>query len=264
MADYSMTSPPETCPLHFNRMAGQLRVALPGIIRSFDPASQTVTAQPALKMKVNLGDGEIKQMDYPVIQNVPVVLPFAQGAGLLLTLPVKPGDECLLVFADRAMDFFTQSGGIQPTDTSASEDTTTPRAHHLTDAICIPGLISNPQAVPDYNGEHIEIRDRERKQYFSLGPDGITITDGTAIWNMKGGKVTLNAPTGISYTTPANMDVRSRNMDLGDDNRILGNLRSVFGTVTDMGGVVLNTHTHNKGSQPDKTGSAAGAANPPR
>lgn len=251
MADYNVTSPSETFGLQFDRMAGQIRCAMPGIIVSFDPATQTATAQPAVKMKVNLGD-EIKQMELPVISGVPVVLPFAQGAGLLLTLPIRPGDECLLIFGDRAIDNFVQAGGVQPTLTTANEETTSPRAHSLADAICIPGIISNPQAVPEYNTDNIELRDRERKAYISLGPEGITITDGAAVWAMKDGAVNMDAPAGIDYTTPANMNVSSRNMDLGDNNRISGGLKSDKGTFTDKDGVVLNTHRHGGGSQPDK------------
>lgn len=235
MADYSVTSPSEAFGMQFYRMAGQIRCAMPGIIISFDPATQTATVQPAIKMKVNLGDG-VKQMDLPVITNVPVVLPFAQTAGLLLTLPIKPGDECLLVFADRSIDNFTQGGGVQPTVATASDDTTTPRAHSLSDAICIPGIISNPQAVPDYNEEHIELRDRERKQYISLGPDGITITDGTAKWTMSGGTVKTTAPGG-NYVDAPNMQVREDNT-----NDFAGELRA--DEVRDKNNTGLGTHDH--------------------
>ena len=251
MADNNIVSSSEAFGFQFNRMAAQMRCAMPGVIQSFNPATQTASVQPAIKMKRNLGEG-VSHVDLPVVQNVPVVLPFAQGAGLLLTLPIQSGDECLLVFADRSIDNFTQGGGLQPTVTTANENTTTPRAHSLSDAICIPGIISNPQAVPEYSNENIELRDRERKQYISLGPEGITITDGTAKWNMKDGAVTMDAPVGISYASAANMQVAAKNMDLGDNNRISGNLHSDNGTFTDKNGVVLNTHTHSHGSQPDQ------------
>ena len=256
MADYNVTSPSEAFGMQFDRMAGKIRCALPGIIQSFNAATQIATVQPAIKMKVNLGE-EVKQLDLPVVENVPVVLPFAQTAGLLLTLPIKPGDECLLIFADRAIDNFTQHGGTQPTVTTASEDTPTPRSHSLSDAICIPGIISNPQAVPQYNEEHIELRDRERKQYISLGPDGITITDSQARWNMKDGKVTLDAPAGISETSTSDIsrvttaretlvgsNIRIGADDSGGVDEIENSLKSRSGTFIDTDNVNLNTHTH--------------------
>ena len=256
MADYSVPSPNELFAMQFWREAGKLRVAVPGVIRSFDAATQTASVQPALKMKINLGDG-VRHLPMPVIDTVPVVLPFAQTAGLLLTLPIQPGDECLVVFADKAIDHFVESGGLQAAETSASEDTTTQRGHHLTDAICIPGIISNPQAVPEYSTTHIEMRDRERKHFISMGPDGITISDSTATWKMAEGKVTLDAPMGIDYRTAQNMDIHSRNMDLSDSNRIYGCLISETGTFIDKKGVSLGTHTH-----PGDSGGTTGTPNP--
>lgn len=252
MADWSVTSQSEAFGMQFNRMAGQIRCAMPGIIQSFDPATQTATVQPALQMQVNLGDG-VKHVDLPVITNVPVVLPFAQAAGLLLTLPIRPGDECLLVFSDRAIDSFVQGGGIQPTASSNSADTATPRSHSLSDAICIPGIVSNPQAVPEYSTENIELRDRERKQYISLGPEGIVITDGVGIMSMKEGK--------FSLITPDVATIESSNMTLGGDggskNELEGGLKSRSGTFVDKNDIDSSGHKHT-GIQPGNanTGSA--------
>ena len=54
MADWNVTSPPEAFGLQFDRMAGQIRCAMPGVIQSFDAATQIATVQPAITMKVNL------------------------------------------------------------------------------------------------------------------------------------------------------------------------------------------------------------------
>ena len=264
MADYTVLSPSEEFRFNFTKEALNLRVAMPGIIRAFDPATQTALVQPALKMTVSMGEG-VRHLEAPTIAAVPVVLPFAQGAGLLLTLPIQPGDECLLVFADRAIDFFVERGGIQATDTCADLELSMPRAHDLTDAICIPGIISTPQAVPEYSTTHIEMRDRGRKHFISMGPDGITISDSVATWNMSGGKVTTDAPNGIeersradvSRVTTARQTIIGTNIRIGADDsggvdKIENSLESMSGTFIDRDGVVLNTHTHNRGSEPDR------------
>lgn len=261
MADNNFLTESNAFSLQFSREAGKMRVAMPGVIQSFDPTTQTVSVIPALRMRVNL-DNKVTWKDLPVIQGVPIVIPFAQGAGLLLTLPITPGDECLLVFSDRAIDYFTQSGGVQKTDTSSSEDTTTPRAHHLTDAICIPGIISNPQAVPKYSITHIEMRDRERKHFISMGPDGITISDSIATWKMAEGKVTLDAPKGIEETsespvsrvTESTQKIVGTNIIIGAGavDHIENTLVSDAGTFIDSAGVKLQTHTHNHGAMPDQ------------
>lgn len=254
MADWNVTSQSEAFGMQFNRMAGQIRCAMPGIIQGFDPATQTATVQPAIKMKVNLGDG-VKQLDLPIISNVPVVLPFAQTVGLLLTVPIKSGDECLLIFADRSIDNFTQGGGVQPTVATASEDTTTPRSHSLSDAICIPGIVSNPQAVPEYSTENIELRDRERKQYISLGPEGIVITDGVGVMSMKEGTFNLSTP-GVATVESSNMTLGG---DGGSKNELEGSLKSRAGTFVDKNGIDSSGHKHT-GVQPGS--STSGSATP--
>ena len=57
----------------------------------------------------------------------------------MLTFPVKPGDECLLVFNERCIDGWWQSGGSsEPLDY---------RQHDLSDAVAIMGISSLPQVV---------------------------------------------------------------------------------------------------------------------
>ncbi len=73
----------------------------------------------------------------PLLVDVPVVFP--RGGGCTLTFPVKAGDECLVIFADRCIDFWWQSGGIQePVDE---------RMHDLSDAFCIVGPQSQAKKI---------------------------------------------------------------------------------------------------------------------
>ena len=173
------------------------------------------------------------------------MLPFAQTAGFLLTVPIQPGDTGLLVIPDRGLDNFLQAGDVAAPPFYGDPTLIQPRGHSLTDAIFIPGLSSDAVEIADYSTEAIELRDRERKSYISLGPDGITMTDGTAVMKMSGGKLETTAPSGIAMQTDAQCTVRSQNMDLsGEGNTFSGNCRSTNGTFTDKDGVVLGTHTH--------------------
>ena len=81
-----------------------LRVAMPGIIQSFDPSTVTCTVQPAIYGQKVSDDGKAASEAIPILPDVPVVFP--RGGGCTLTFPVKPGDECLLVFSDRCIDFW--------------------------------------------------------------------------------------------------------------------------------------------------------------
>lgn len=77
------------------------RVASPGIIQSFDSTTQTVSVQLAIREK-RYNDGEETWEDVPLLVDVPVVFP--RAGGYLLTLPIAPGDECLVIFGDNCMD----------------------------------------------------------------------------------------------------------------------------------------------------------------
>lgn len=51
----------------------QLRVALPGIIQSFDPGAVTAVVQPAIRYIERDNDGNKATQDYPLLVDVPVV-----------------------------------------------------------------------------------------------------------------------------------------------------------------------------------------------
>ena len=77
---------------------------MPGIINSFDPATQTAVIQPALRRRVK---GEAVSL--PLLYDVPVFFPGSRVSGI--TWPVAAGDECLVVFADASID--TRNGFIR-------------------------------------------------------------------------------------------------------------------------------------------------------
>jgi len=198
MADNRVLTDAGQFALQFQRMAAMIRCAMPGVIVSFDPGTQRASVKPGVKMKIV--QEEVSYIDLPTIQNVPVVIPYGFEGKVLLTFPIKAGDPCLLVFSDRAIDNFLQTGQSENPGASQNEDTTTPRAHHLSDAMCIPGLIAAPQVVPDWNQENIELRDFERKNYITLGAEyGIRFTtaegfdNGGADIRMKDGNIWLYA-----------------------------------------------------------------------
>lgn len=89
----------------------QIRVALPGIVQSFDPGAVTAVVQPAIRSVETDNDGNCVTKNYPLLVDVPVIFP--RGGGCTLTFPVKAGDECLVIFADRCIDFWWQNGGVQ-------------------------------------------------------------------------------------------------------------------------------------------------------
>lgn len=53
----------------------QLRVALPGIVQSFDPETVTAVVLPAIRYIERDNDGKKSTRDYPLLVDVPVIFP---------------------------------------------------------------------------------------------------------------------------------------------------------------------------------------------
>ena len=146
-----------------------LRVSMPGIIQSFDPIAITCTVQPAISGQVADELGNLKSSPLPLLLDVPVVFP--RGGGCTLTFPVKSGDECLVIFSDRCIDFWWQNGGIQePVD---------PRQHDLSDAFALVGPQSQAQKISAISTTAVELRSDDSDTKISLNPSTGKIT-GTA------------------------------------------------------------------------------------
>lgn len=177
-------------PLLVEAIIATMFFCRPGIIEEFDPETNLAKCRCAIQAKISL-KGKVEYRTMPIIVRVPVIIPFAQVAGLCLTLPLQKGDECTLLFSDRFIDNFVNRGGIVPPESAGVNNQTTEiRMHSQTDAICLPGIISQPNRLPAWNTEAIELRDKNRETFISLGkdksisisaPGGVTITSGKSI-----------------------------------------------------------------------------------
>lgn len=109
----------------------EIRVALPGFITKWDSATQTATVQLAIREKVT-NEGIEQEMQIPLLEDVPVVMP--RAGGYVLAFAPQAGDECLVVFGDCCIDSWWQSGGVQSQADS--------RRHDLSDGFAILGCWS--------------------------------------------------------------------------------------------------------------------------
>ena len=100
-----------------------LHCALPGIVESYDPETQTASIRPALRSRVGR---DLVQL--PLLTDVPVFIPGSERN----TWTVSPGDCCLLIFADTCIDgwFETGSATLPPSG----------RQHDLSDAFAFVGF----------------------------------------------------------------------------------------------------------------------------
>lgn len=103
-----------------------MNVCMPGIVEKYNPTLKTVDIKPALRRKYT--DGNIVEL--PVIPNVPIG--FMQTRTSIISVPVKIGDDVLLVFSQRSIDTWKSSQG------GVSVDPADIRKFDLSDAFAIP------------------------------------------------------------------------------------------------------------------------------
>ncbi|CQR71689.1 hypothetical protein SOV_04850 [Sporomusa ovata DSM 2662] len=148
-------------------LATNLRVAMPGIIESYDPATQTATIQPAIREKVNI-NGNQEWTNIPLLVDVPILFP--RAGGYAITFPVSAGDECLVFFADCCYDAFWQSGGVQ--------NQIDRRRHDLSDGLAIVTGISQPNKLSSVSSSGLQIRNDTGSAVIEIVGGNISINSG--------------------------------------------------------------------------------------
>ena len=168
--------------------------ALPGIVESFDAEAETVSVQPAIRGRILQPDGSERLVSLPLLVDVPVV--FQGGGGFTMTFPVKPGDECLVVFASRCIDAWWQSGGVgDPLET---------RQHDLSDGFAFVGPRSKARALIGVSTEDVQLRTDDGKASVTIKPDHtITAANPAATVSLTpGGEISAESDTKISLRSP--------------------------------------------------------------
>lgn len=87
-------------------------------------------------------------------------------------MPIAQGDECLVLFNDRALDTWFQSGVNAPLPSS--------RLHSFSDAIVLVGLRSQIRSIQNYDTQRVVLRNGAAK--VAIG-DKIEISNGQNLKN---------------------------------------------------------------------------------
>ncbi|MDW1476512.1 Gp138 family membrane-puncturing spike protein [Klebsiella pneumoniae] len=210
-----------------------IRVSMPGVIKSFDPETVTCVVEVSIYIpKPESAEG--KSIDrlaqdnvfYPLILDAPVIFP--RGGGCTLTFPISAGDECLVIFADRCIDFWWQNGGVQ----NGSRG----RMHDYSDAFVIPGPQSQAKKISGISTTAAQLRTDDGTAFIEVSAGG-DITATTA------GNATINAP---EIVLNGNVTINGNlSQGMGES----GGTATMHGPVTvtndvTAGGKSLMTHTH--------------------
>jgi hypothetical protein len=179
----------------------EIWTALPGIILSYDAAEGTVSVQPALKGAIQTPDGSLVDVTMDKLIHVPVHFP--SGGGYTLTMPVKKGDECLVVFSSRCIDTWWDKGGVQPQAEI--------RKHDLSDGFAILGTRSKVRALKGASTDTVQLRTDDGKTYVEIaGGSGAAGTTGTfAATGSKGGSIHLVTEADVTITAKGKITINA-------------------------------------------------------
>lgn len=185
-----------------------------GIIQSFDISTQLATIAIAMKQVVSVNEDGIEAFqEYPLLIDCPVMTLF--GGNSFISMPITPGDTCIVLFNDRDIDqWVTKGNGNYPT---------TARLHDISDAIAIVGIRNLVNPIPNILGGGIRIYYNENTS-IDLTDDGVTINAENLIvngnLNVNGILSTDYAGKQISYNTHTHNGVMSGASNTGEPNDI--------------------------------------------
>jgi Phage protein Gp138 N-terminal domain len=112
-----------------------------------------------------------------------------------VTFPIGAGDEVLVVFGERCIDGWWQTGKVSPQ--------TEIRMHDLSDGFAIPCPMSQPKAMPNISSDSAQLRTNDGTSYVSVGQGGSI----EAISNS--GSISLTAGGDIDVTATGNLTVKA-------------------------------------------------------
>lgn len=215
-----VNNPTKTFQDMLNALKAGFWVATPCIVESYDSDKVTITAYPAIKIPMRKQDGTISMEEIPILQDVPVM--FTRGGGCTITHPIKKGDECFVVFADRCIDVWWQNGGVQPPFDN--------RKHDLSDAFAFFAPQSQPNRIQNISTDALQIRTDDGDSFIELNPSTKEI-------KIKASKVTIDAEVEITKSLTATGLIKS----LKD---VIANTVSLFGHIH----IGVRTGTDNSGT----------------
>jgi phage baseplate assembly protein gpV len=215
-----------------------IRTAMPGVVSAVDLDKQTVSVQPSVRGKSVAPDGTQSDVNLPLLVDVPICWP--RGGGFALTLPVAVGDECLVVFGDRCIDSWWQSGGTENVQAEA-------RMHDLSDGFAIMAPTSQPKRLSSVSTSNAQLRDEDGTTYIEINPNGgVRISTQNNV-DLFAPNVNVQATTVDVKATNVTIDSSSTSTIKGGTVKIEGAVVHLASSAVDFGVAVtttLSTHTH--------------------
>lgn len=205
----------------FDGLSRDLWTCMVGIVTQYDATKGTVQVQPSIESVQQNPDGSTTPLKLAPIGDIPVV--YLGGGDFVATFPIRAGDEALVIFADRCIDSWWQSGGVQPPGE--------PRAHSMSDGLALIGPRSLARKLANVSATAAQLRSIDGATYVEIAAGHV---------------VNVVAPAGINLTGPVTIN---GNLQLNGTAAGSGGAFSVAGDITASGevagaGIHLSTHVH--------------------
>lgn len=142
----------------FIEMMKDVGTSIPGHFLAFNPDTQLAQIQIGV---VGI-DVEGKTFTHPPIIECPVA--FLGGSQYFIEHQIDPGDECLIIFSQRYIDAWVNTGGV------AQQDIV--RFHDFSDAAILPGLRSQPNKISSFENNGVRLRNKAGDKFIWLKNDG--------------------------------------------------------------------------------------------
>ena len=176
--------------------ADNIRVSMPAKVVSYDAATNRASVKPVGTYTTK----DFQEIEYPTIHSVPMQFPCGVGGTAGVTFPIKAGDGCIVIFADREIEQFLSG--------SFCDDM---RSHSMNDAYAIPGLYSQAAPTVKNNSNDVCLFNAGSLVVLNGGALRITLADGTTAL-FSGGDLVVN---GISLVNHVHGGVMTGGGDTG-------------------------------------------------
>lgn len=143
-----------------------VRVSMPARIVSFDPATKTAQVEICMQMV----DDDDSTIEYPPLVDCPCL--FTRGGGFHVVHPYSVGDSGLVLFSDRCLDGWFESGKTAPPMDF--------RVHSMSDAYFIGGADHLGNVSPIVSGAMFIGKD-DNSAGLQINSDGSLILKGTSL-----------------------------------------------------------------------------------
>jgi phage gp45-like len=211
-----------------NDMQRGIHTCIPGKITSVNSRNNTVCVQPSGKYKKPDGT----HMDYPKLNDIPLILMQGTNQDVTITYPIKPGDGCMIYFSEQQLDQWRDN-----------QEPKCELRHDLTNAIAVPGLFNTPNDVfRDACDNNAIIIQYKQDSKFTMKEKSIEVKQKDGTITMKDDKITLKQNDTTVVLDQNDISMKANKVKIDADVEVKGGIDVTKNVSTPI--ATLNTHVH--------------------